>query len=121
MQAEYKKPYLYIYSGRYIQKNQNLVDDIGKSDSFTSVHCILAKHITSVDVDHHNYTITIHVKGRAYPIYCSFGERNCYKINCHSIFLSVLAEATEIDIPMVYNLNCRNEQTALSVQRQDES
>ena len=120
MQAEYKKPYLYIYSGRYIQFNANLVDDIGKGDAFTSVQCILAKQITSVDVDHHEYTITIHVKGRAYPIYCSFGERNCYKINCHSLFLSVLAQAIELDIPTIYTLNCRNEQTALSVQRGDE-
>lgn len=118
MQAHSEGQYLYIYSGReYTTANPDMTK-VGQEDPFSKVQCIRIECITSVDVDHKNFTITIWIGAR--PIHCSFGDRNCYKINCHGAFLEVLTEALSLNRKSIWNLNRRNSQTALSVQRGDE-
>jgi hypothetical protein len=118
MQVEWEGQYLYLYSGRkYATANPDMTQ-IGKEDEFTKVQCIKINSITSVDIDHKDFTVTIWVGAR--PIHCSFGDRNCYKINCHGAFVEVLTEALSFDRERIWNLGRRNSQTALSVQRGDE-
>lgn len=118
MQVEWKGTYLYLYSGRQYAKANPDMTQVGQEDEFTNVQCIKIKSITSVDIDHKHFTVTIWIGAR--PIYCSFGERNCYKINCHGAFVEVLQKALGIEREYVWGLNRRNSQTALSVQRGDE-
>jgi hypothetical protein len=118
MQAVWEGQYLYIYSGREIQENNPDMTQVGEKDPFSKVQCIKISSITSVDVDHTQFTITIWIGAR--PIHCSFGNRNCYKINCHGAFLAVLQDALNLNSQFVWGLDCRNSQTALSVQRGDE-
>lgn len=118
MQAEWEGQYLYIYSGREIHEKNPDMTQVGQKDSFAKVQCIKLDSITSVDVDHTRFTITIWVGTR--PIHCTFGTRNCYKINCHGAFLSVLLEALRLNARYVWGVDRRNSQTALSVQRGDE-
>jgi hypothetical protein len=118
MQAHRDGPFLYIYSGRDSYEKNPDPSKVGEKDPFSRVHCIRIDAITSVENDQKNCTVTIWVGMR--PIYCSFGTRNCYKINCHGAFLHVLAEALGLSPEMIWDMNKRNEQTALSVQRCDE-
>lgn len=119
MQAHREGPFLYIYSGRdYYEKNPDMTK-VGEKDPFSRVQCIPIANITSVDLDHKHFTITLWVGSR--PIHCSFGRRNCYKINCHSAFVEVLTEALGLSREMIWDFNKRNDQTALSVQRCEES
>ena len=118
MQAHWEGQYLYIYSGReYTTVNPDMTK-VGQEDPFSKVQCIRIESITSVDVDHKNFTITIWIGAR--PVHCSFGDRNCYKINCHGAFLEVLTEALSLKRESIWKLDRRNSQTALSVQRGDE-
>ena len=118
MQAHWEGQYLYIYSGREIPERNPDMTQVGEKDPFSKVQCIKISSITSVDVDHKHFTVTIWIGAR--PIHCSFGDRNCYKINCHGAFLSVLQEALGLKAEYVWGLDRRNSQTALSVQRGDE-
>lgn len=118
MQAHWEGQYLYIYSGREYQTANLDKSQVGKEDTFSKVQCIKLDSITSVDIDQTQFTITIWVGAR--PIHCSFGNRNCYKINCHGAFLEVLIEALHLNRHFVWDLKRRNSQTALSVQRGDE-
>lgn len=119
MQAHWEGQYLYIYSGREYQTRNPDMTKVGQEDSFSKVHCIRIDSITSVEVDHKHFTITLWMGTR--PIHCSFGDRNCYKINCHGAFLEVLTEALSLNREYLWNMNRRNSQTALSVQRGDEA
>jgi hypothetical protein len=118
MQVEWEGQYLYLYSGREYQTSNPDMTKVGQEDPFSKVQCIKIDSITSVDIDHKHFTVTLWVGAR--PIHCSFGERNCYKINCHGHFIEVLHEALGIRREYVWNLDRRNSQTALSVQRGDE-
>ena len=119
MQAHWEGQYLYIYSGReYSIRNPDMTQ-VGQEDPFSKVQCVRIDSITSVDVDQKEFTITLWIGAR--PIHCSFGNRNCYKINCHSAFLEVLTQALSLKREYIWNLSRRNSQTALSVQRGDET
>ena len=118
MQAHWEGQYLYIYSGREIPEKNPDMSQVGEKDPFSKVQCIKISSITSIDIDHTHFTITLWIGAR--PIHCSFGNRNCYKINCHRAFLGVLQEALGVKAEYVWDLNRRNSQTALSVQRGDE-
>lgn len=118
MQVHWEGPYLYIYSGREFQTKNPDMTKVGQEDPFSKVQCIRLDSITSVEVDHKHFTITLWMGAR--PIHCSFGDRNCYKINCHGAFLEVLIEALHLNRQFLWNLERRNSQTALSVQRGDE-
>lgn len=118
MQAHWEGQYLYIYSGREYQEKNPDLSKVGQEDPFSKVQCIRVESITAVDVDHKEFTITIWIGQR--PIHCSFGDRNCYKINCHGAFLEVLTQAMSLNREYLWNLNRRSSQTALSVQRGDE-
>lgn len=118
MQAHWEGQYLYIYSGREYQTKNPDMTKVGQEDLFSKVQCIKIDSITSVDVDQKHQTITLWIGAR--PIHCSFGDRNCYRINCHGAFLEVLTEALQLNRQFLWNLERRNSQTALSVQRGDE-
>ena len=117
MQAHWQGQYLYLYSGRNIQEKNADMTKVGKEDPFAKVQCIRIDSITSVDVYHTQFTITLWIGQR--PIHCSFGDRNCHKINCHAAFLTVLAEALHFNAQFVWGMDRRNSETALSVQRGD--
>ena len=119
MQAHWEGQYLYIYSGREYQTKNPDMTKVGQEDPFSKVQCIKIDSITAVDVDQKHQTVTIWVGAR--PIHCSFGNRNCYRINCHGAFLEVLTEALHLNRQFLWNLERRNSQTALSVQRGDET
>jgi len=118
MQVVWEGQYLYIYSGREIPERNPDMTQVGEKDPFSKVQCIKISSITSIDVNHADFTITIWIGAR--PIHCSFGDRNCYKINCHGAFLKVLQDALNLNPQFVWGLDRRNSQTALSVQRGDE-
>ena len=118
MQVEWKGQYLYLYKGRECHILNPKMNEVGKDDPFSTVQCIKIDTITSVDIDHKRFQVTLWVGQR--PIHCSFGDRNCYKINCFGAFVEVLLEALNLDRDHVWNLERRNSQTALSVQRGDE-
>lgn len=118
MQAHWEGQYLYIYTGREIPEKNPDMSQVGEKDPFSKVQCIKISSITSVDIDHTHFTITLWIGAR--PIHCSFGNRNCYKINCHRAFLGVLQEALGLKPEYVWGLNRQNLQTVLSVQRGDE-
>ncbi len=120
MQIEYEGRFLYFYSGRdYDCKNPDM-NDVGEKDPFSKVHCIAVDAVTGVEIDQKECTVKLYVKGHTYPIYCTFGSRNCYKINCFGNFIEVLHSALNLSRDKVWNLHRRSEQTALSVQRKDE-
>jgi hypothetical protein len=118
MQVEWKGQYLYLYRGREYQTKNPDMTQVGQEDPFASVDCIKIDSITSVDINHKAFRVTIWVGGR--PIYCSFGDRNCYKINCFGAFVETLLDALNLDRQQIWDFNRRNSQTALSVQRGDE-
>jgi hypothetical protein len=118
MQVEWKGQYLYLYSGRNIQCKDE--DEIGQKDPFSKVQCIRIDSITGVEIDHTNFTVNLFVTGHPYPIHCSFGDRQCHKMNCHAIFIEKIMNALDLDREMVWDLNRRNKETALSSQRKDE-
>jgi len=118
MQLEREGQYLYLYTGREYQIRNPDMTKVGQEDPFSKVQCIKIDSITSVEIDHKHFTVTIWVGAR--PIHCSFGERNCYKINCHGAFIDVLSEALLLHREFIWNFERRNSQTALSVQRGDE-
>jgi len=117
MQAEHTGPFLYIYSGRAFLTKEPDRTKVGQEDPFSKVECVRIDSITSVVVDHKDFTITLWTGAR--PIHCSFGDRNCYKINCFHAFLDVLAQCLHLPPQNLFDLGRRNEQTALSVQRGD--
>ena len=118
MQAHCEGPYLYIYSGREYDTVNPDMTKVGQEDPFSKVQCIRLDSITSVDFDHKYFTVTLWIGAR--PIHCSFGNRNCYKINCYGAFVDVLTEALSLSREHIWNLQRRGSQTALSVQRGDE-
>lgn len=120
MQIEYTGRFLYLYSGREIHYKDPGMNEVGNKDPFSKVQCIAVDAVTGVEIDHKEFTVKLYVKGHTYPIHCSFGDRNCYKINCFGAFLEVLQRALCLDPEMIWNLQRRSEQTALSVQRKDE-
>lgn len=118
MQAEWEGQYLYIYSGRDYEVKKPDMKQVGKEDPFSELQIVKLDSITSIDVNHKDCTITLWLGAR--PIHCSFGNRNCYKINCFHEFMLVLEEALHIKPAYIWNMKRRNSQTALSVQREDE-
>lgn len=120
MQIEYTGRFLYLYSGRDYQCKDINMNEVGDKDPFSKVQCIAVDAVTGVEIDHKDFTVKLFLKGFTYPIYCSFGDRNCYKINCFTAFLEILQRALNLSSEMVWNLQRRSEQTALSVQRKDE-
>jgi hypothetical protein len=120
MQVEYTGRFLYLYSGREFQCKDPNMNDVGREDAFSKVQCIAVNAVTGVEIDHKEFTVKLYVKGFTYPIQCSFGCRNCYKINCFTAFLETLQRALSLPSEMIWNLQRRSEQTALSVQRKDE-
>lgn len=121
-QADVSGNWLYIYSGRQFTEKNPDITKVGKDDPFESVHCIRLNQITGVKIDYTygNENIVIYANGHAYPIQCSFGERNCYRINTHSEFVSKLQNALGLSAEHVWDMNKRSEQTALASQRADE-
>lgn len=118
MQLEKKDNYLYLYSGRqYMEKNPDITK-VGEEDPFAKVQIIKIDSITGVEIDHKDQTVTLWCGTR--PIYCSFGYRNCHRLNCFYAFLDVLIEAWPFDPQMVYSMKRRNSETALAIQRGDE-
>jgi hypothetical protein len=120
MQIEFTGRFLYLYSGREFQSTDPNMNEVGRQDPFSNVHCVAVDAVTGVEIDHSEFTVKLFVKGHQSPIHCSFGDRNCYKINCFGAFLEVLQQALSLSSEMVWNLDKRNEQTALAVQRKDE-
>jgi hypothetical protein len=122
MQVDISGSWVYIYSGReFREKNPNM-NEVGENDPFEVVHCIKLDQITGIKVDHvfEDQSITIFANGHPYPIRCTFGRRNCYRINCHGEFVSKISEALGIPPAFIWNMERRGKQTALSSQRVDE-
>lgn len=120
MQAEYKGRFLYLYSGREYRSKDPDMNKVGKEDPFATVQCIPVDAITGVEINHSQFTVNLFVKGFPSPIFCSFGCRNCHKINCHTAFVEVISQALSLDREKIWNMNRRNEEVALSSQRKDE-
>ena len=118
MQADISGNHLFIYSGRNpVTMNPETRKIIYKiDDPFAEVKVIRIDKISCVDINHKEQTLKIYVDGVYYPIFCSFGERNCYRINCFFAFLDVIQSALKHDYTKANKLECRNEQTGLSVQ-----
>lgn len=124
MQADLSGNFLFIYSERYATKcNPETKESIYQlDDAFGEVKIIRIDKISCVDVDFNNMTLKIHVDGMSYPIYCSFGERNCYKINCFHDFLDVIHKALKCDYTKGFDILFgikRDKQTQLSVTPED--
>jgi hypothetical protein len=98
------------------------VKEVGFKDPFEVVHCLRLDKITGIKVDHvfENCSVCIFVEGHSYPIYLTFGTRNCYRLNCHNEAVCKLGDALGISRECIWVLDRRSEQTALSVQRADE-
>lgn len=122
MQVEISGNWVYIYSGREFRLKEPDMTKVGFEDPFQVVHCIKLDEITGMKVDHvfEDQTVTLFVRGHQYPIRCTFGRRNCYRINCFGAFVVKLGDALGIPRPFLWDLERRDEQTALSVQRSDE-
>ena len=121
MQADVSGNWLYIFSGREFQQKNPDMTQVGKEDPFQVVHCIRLDQITGVKVDHvfEDQSVTIYANGHPYPIHCTFGRRNCYRINCHNDFVQIIARAVGLSPENIWALDKRNEQTALSETRGD--
>jgi hypothetical protein len=115
MQAEAKGDFLYIYSGR------NIVNRSAKEvdDPFSTVQAIRISQITSVEFDDNNFTGKIYISGASYPIYCTFGERNCHKINCFFAFRDIVFKAVGLDHSMIYELAKRDSEVSAAITRAD--
>lgn len=122
MQADISGNWVYIYSGREFHKKNLKMNEIGEKDPFEVVHCIKLDQITGVKVDHvfEDQSITIFANGHPYPIFCTFGMRNCHRINCHGKFVTTICEALGIPAPFIWDMDRRTKETALSSQRADE-
>jgi hypothetical protein len=122
MQVEVSGNWVYVYSGRTTQGKNADPKDIGYNDPFEVVQCIRLDKITGLKVDHgfEETSLTIFAEGHAYPIYLTFGQRNCYRLNCHGAAVCKIGDALGIPREFIWELNRRSEQTALSVQRADE-
>lgn len=122
MQADISGNHLFIYSGRdpkyYNPETKEIIYKM--DDPFSTVQIIRIDKISNVEINHKEFTFKIYVSGMNYPIYCTFGERNCYKINCFYAFLDVIQKALKYDHECGNNMNRRNSQTALSVQPYDD-
>lgn len=118
MQAELSGNFLYIYSGRNpLTWNPATEQIIYKMDDpFAKVQCIRVDMISTVEIDYKEENLKIYVNGMPYPIFCSFGTRNCYRINCFHAFVDIVSKAMKFSGDYSLNLERRNEQTALSVQ-----
>ena len=121
MQADLSGNYLFIYSGREPKTMDPETKQViyKLNDPFSKVHAIRIDCISSVEVDYSEYSIRLFIKGHLYPILCTFGERNCHKINCFYTFLDVIHKALQYDWDKGFNLDKRDNETALSVQPQD--
>ncbi len=122
MQVEVSGNWVYVYSGRRTNETNPDSKEVGLKDPFEVVHCIRKDKITGIKVDHvfENCSLSIFVEGHSYPIYLTFGRRNCYRLNCHGEAVCKLQDALGIPREFVWGLDRRSEQTALSVQRADE-
>jgi hypothetical protein len=121
MQADLSGNFLYIYSGRNPKyMNPETQQTIYKlEDPFAKVQIIRIDKISNVEIDYKEENLKIYVSGMNYPIFCSFGERNCYRINCFYEFVNAIQTALQCDFDKANNLDKRNEQTGLSVQPSD--
>ena len=121
MQADISGNHLFIYSGRNpMYWNPETKTTIYKiDDPFAKVQIIRIDMISNVEIDYKEMTLKIYVSGMSYPIYCSFGERPCYKINCFHAFLDVIQKALKYDFDRGFKMERRNSQTELSVQPED--
>jgi hypothetical protein len=121
MQADLSGNYLFIYSGR-APKTMNLETKklvYKMDDPFSEVKIIRIDKISSVDINYKEQNLKIYVDGMYHPIYCSFGERNCYRINCFYEFVDIIQKAMNYDFTKGFDMEKRSSQTALSVQPSD--
>ena len=121
MQAELNGNFLYIYTGRNpLTWNPQTKQIIYKMDDpFAKVQIIRVDMISNVEIDYKEESLKIYVNGMNYPIFCTFGTRNCYRINCFHAFVDVIAKAMKFSGDYYFNLERRNEQTALSYQPEE--
>lgn len=121
MQVDISGNWLYVYSGREFRMKNPDMTKVGEEDPFQVVHCIRLDQITGVKVDHifEDQSITIYANGHQYPIRLTFGQRNCYRINCHGAATTKICDALGIPREFIWDMNRRNNQTALSEQRID--
>ena len=121
MQAELSGNFLYIYSGRNpMYCNPETKETIYKiNDPFAKVQCIRIDKISNVEIDYKEQSLKLYVMGMPYPIFCTFGERNCYRINCFYAFVDVISKAMKFTGDYSMNLERRDSQTALSYQPED--
>lgn len=121
MQADVSGNWLYIYSGREFSTKNPDMTQIGEKDPFQVVHCIRLDQITGVKVDHvfDDQSITIFANGHIYPIRCTFGARNCHRINCHGMFLDKITDVLGLCRSRIWDLERRHKETALSETRAD--
>lgn len=121
MQADISGNHLFIYSGRDPRTiNPETRKIVYKMDDpFAEVKIIRIDKISCVDINYKEQNLKIYVDGMYHPIFCSFGEHNCYRINCFYAFVEVVQKGLQCDWNKANNMECRNEQTGLSVQPSD--
>ena len=122
MQADLSGNYLFIYSGRNPKTMNPETNQIiyKMDDPFAEVKIIRIDKISSVDINYKEENLKIYISGMPYPIFCNFGTRSCYRINCFYAFVDVIQKALAYDFDKGFNIDRRNSQTGLCVQPGDE-
>lgn len=116
MQGEIKDDFLYIYSGRNIQDSS--APEI--TDPFARVKAIRISAITGTEIDYQNHQVIIYAQGFNYPIYVTFGDRNCHRINCFYEFVRVIQRALGLDYELSWELKRRTSETSNAITRSDQ-
>lgn len=116
MQAEVKGDFIYLYSGRNIE---NLSHPEVK-DPFARVKAVRISAITGAEIDYQNEQVILYAQGFHCPIYCTFGDRNCHRINCFYDFVPIIQKALGLDYDLTTDLKRRNSETSNAITRADQ-
>ena len=116
MQGEIKDDFLYIYSGRNIQNSSH--PEV--KDPFARVKAIRLSAITGTEIDYQNEQVIIYAQGFSHPIYVTFGDRNCHRINCFYEFVPVIQKALGLDYDMSWDLQRRKSESSNAITRADQ-
>lgn len=116
MQCEIRGDWVYILSGRLIYDKR---PESEPHDPFETVHVIHKSRITGIRVNHRDFTVDIFVEGHTCHIHCSFGYRNCHKINTHGMFVQKLVELLGLDTSLIWCDNVRDPEVSNAMTRED--
>lgn len=121
MQVELSGNHLFIYSGRDPERRNPTTNKIiyELNDPFSRVQIIRVDKISSVEIDYSEEYFKLNIEGFQYPILCTFGNRNCYRINSFYEAIDVIKEALKYDHDKGCNMNRRSKNTSLCVQPAD--